>query len=107
MGLIKKDTAQAVPEAPPVETGATAAISRLQKKSAEAAKTAAPVEVSAAKAYKPRDFDAEARGKTRCSCWGAAIASPAIAGLPFKNIDELLELVRKAAEDGVKYSFNE
>lgn len=57
--------------------------------------------------YKPRDFDAEARGKTRCALYGEALSSPAIAGLRFESLEELLVLVRKAADDGVKYTFGE
>jgi hypothetical protein len=58
-------------------------------------------------AFKARDFDAEARGKTRCVQFEAALMSPAIATLAFKNIEELLVIVRKAADDGVAYTFEE
>lgn len=108
MGLIKKDTpavpstiapGQAATAMDPIqrtENGTDAAIARLQK----------PTEVKSF-APKVRDFDAEARGKTRCVMIGDAFKSPAIAGMKFNTMDEFLELCRKAADFGVAYSFNE
>lgn len=84
------------------ESGAVAAIARL--------KTAKPVEAKAVPStsgYKPRDFDAEARGKTRCVQFEAALMSPAIAGLKFDTLEQFLALVEKAAEAGVRYTFQD
>ena len=84
------------------ESGAVAAIARL--------KTAKPAETKAtptAGGYKPRDFDAEARGKTRCVQFEAALMSPAIAGLKFDTLEQFLALVEKAAEAGVRYTFQD
>lgn len=82
------------------ESGTEAAIARLQAPKPEVAKASTPV-------YKQRDFDAEAYGKTRCVMFAAALQSPAIAGLPFKTIEDFLKLVELAAETGVKYSFKD
>ena len=76
------------------ESGATAAIGRLSKPKAEAKP-----------AYKARDFDAEALGKTRCVQFEAALMSPALAGLRFDTVEQFLDIVRKAADAGVAYSF--
>ena len=92
MGLVKKETSEIKPE-----SGTDAAIARLQAPKQEATKAV----------YKQRDFDAEARGKTKCVMFAAALGSPAIAGLPFKSLEEFLALVEKAAEAGVKYSFGD
>ncbi len=75
------------------ESGAEAAIERLSQ-----AKPAKP-------AYKARDYDAEALGKTRCVQFEAALMSPAIAGMRFDTMEEYLKLVRQAAEAGVAFSF--
>jgi hypothetical protein len=111
MGLTKKTAVFAnpatattnTPENIPVKTesGTAAAIERLQKKE-PIAKGQAQVNYP-----KARDFDAEARGKTRCVMFAAALQSPAIAGLPFKTIEDFLKLVEQAAENGVKYSFKD
>jgi len=112
MGLIKKGTTAinemitATTNTPAnilikAESGTAAAIERLQKKDSTA-KAQAPVSYP-----KARDFDAEARGKTRCVMFAAALQSPAIAGLPFKTIEDFLKLVEQAAENGVKYSFKD
>jgi len=108
MGLIKQGST-AVPANPPgseasntaVESGTAAAVKRLQeaKEPAKAAPTAG--------GYKPRDFDKEARGKTRCVQFEAALKSPAIAGMAFKNMKEYLALCREAADEGVRYSFED
>ena len=96
MGLIRKETAAVKPE-----SGTDAAIARLQApKSTVTGQVTAPV-------YKQRDFDAEARGKTRCVMFAAALGSPALAGLPFKSLEDFLTLVEKAAEAGVNYSFKD
>lgn len=83
--------------APAVESGATAALTRLAKP-----KTA---DKAPAPAYKARDYDAEALGKTRCVQFEAALMSPAIAGMRFDTMEEYLVLVRQAAEAGVAFSF--
>lgn len=82
------------------ESGPAAAIGRL---------TTPKAETTAAKsnAYKPRDFDAEARGKTRCVQFQSALESPAIAGMKFSTMEQYLKLVREAADAGVKYTFGE
>lgn len=103
MGL-KKPGSTAVEEAPVAaaatpQSGTPAAVGRLTTPKADTNKSQA--------AYKPRDFDAEARGKTRCVQFEAALMSPAIAGLKFKNIDEYLLLVKQAADAGVKYTFQD
>jgi hypothetical protein len=100
MGLIKKVNTAVAPEEKKPESGTDAAIARLQAQKPEAPKAAAPV-------YKQRDFDKEARGKTRCVQFEAALMSPAIAGMAFKTMKEYLALVREAADEGVKYSFEE
>lgn len=99
MGLKKPgttNTAEKPAETKAPESGPAAAVARLTK----AADTAA-------KAYKPRDFDAEARGKTRCVQFQSALESPAIAGMKFSTMEQYLALVRQAAEAGVKYTFGE
>lgn len=89
-------------EAAPAQSGATAAIERLKKPSPK------PLPKSDAHSgYKPRDFDAEARGKTRCVQFEAALMSPALAGLKFNTLEEFLVLVRQTADAGVKYTFGE
>lgn len=85
------------PETVQPESGATAAIARLKTKPA----------VTEKPQYKQRDFDAEARGKTRCVQFEAALMSPAIAGMAFKDMDEYLVLVKQAADAGVRYTFGE
>lgn len=105
MGLAKKTAVaetDSKPEVKPaIESGTQAAIDRL--------KTVEPkAEVKADKpAYKQRDFDKEARGKTRCVQFEAALMSPAIAGMQFNTMEEYLKLVRQAADAGVAYSFEE
>lgn len=99
----KAPATEAVKETPKVETakadsGTAAAVSRLQKSAEKGV---------AAQSYSGRDFAAEARGKTRCVQFEAALMSPAIAGMKWKNIDEYLELVRKAADFGLAYTFDE
>jgi hypothetical protein len=105
MGLVKKGSTvvetPATPEITKPESGTAAAIARLQQPAPDA-KTVAPVKYA-----KPRDFDKEAKGKTKCKMWEASLQSPAIAGMAFKNMKEYLALVREAADEGVKYSFEE
>jgi hypothetical protein len=81
------------------ESGTAAAIARLQTAPGQAA--------TAPKYAKPRDFDQEARGKTKCVQFEAALMSPAIAGMAFKTMAEYLALVKEAADAGVKYTFGE
>lgn len=110
MGLSKKadtSTGIGVSDAPQaeIESGSQAAIDRLKasmSKAEERAKAALPKAQ-----YKQRDFDAEARGKTRCVQFEAALMSPAIAGMQFNTMEEYLILVKQAADAGVAYSFQE
>lgn len=81
-----------------LDSGTPAAIDRLTKPKEETGKGSA---------WKPRDFDAEARGKTRCVQFEAALMSPAIAGLKFNNLEEYLKLCVQAADAGVAYTFGE
>lgn len=110
MGLAKKaELATVITTNPPTveeapkqaESGTDAAIARL-KSSIKSGST----DVLPAK-YKQRDFDAEARGKTRCVQFEAALMSPAIAGMQFNTMEEYLKLVKQAADAGVAYSFQE
>jgi hypothetical protein len=111
MGLVKKETATLNGEPTPSlstqntkpESGTDAAIARLQAQGTQPAQQPS----NAPKYAKPRDFDKEARGKTRCVQFEAALMSPAIAGMAFKTMKEYLALVREAADEGVKYSFEE
>jgi hypothetical protein len=79
------------------ESGATAAIERLSKPKTQDKETTP--------AYKQRDYDAEALGKTRCVQFEAALMSPAIAGMRFDTMEQYLALVKQAADAGVAYSF--
>ena len=54
---------------------------------------------------KPRDFDAEARGKSRFGLFAAALQSPALARMEFKTTEEYIELVKKVADAGLIYTF--
>lgn len=104
MPMLKKET-QGSPETKG-ESGLDAAVDRLTK--------AVPVEelyptqrADGIKAYKPRDFDAEARGKTRCALFAAALQSPGLAGMKWKTPEEFLALAEKIAAYGVRYSFQD
>lgn len=108
MGLIKKSMPTLNGELAPSisvqntkpESGTDAAIERLKNSSIpEGHKSPLP--------YKQRDFDAEARGKTKCVQFEAALMSPAIAGMAFKTMAEYLALVKEAADAGVKYTFGD
>lgn len=101
MGLAKKTETTAVAEAPKAESGTNAALARLSTPKTETVKAVEKVQ------YKQRDFDAEARGKTRCVQFEAALMSPAIAGMQFNTIEEYLKLVKQAADAGVAYTFGE
>ena len=83
------------------ESGATAAIERLSKPKAGLSTAKA----EAKPAYKARDYEAEALGKTRCVQFEAALMSPAIAGMRFDTMEQYLALVKQAADAGVAYSF--
>jgi hypothetical protein len=86
------------------ESGVDAAVVRLRTpKLIEALST----QKTTTKEYKQRDFDGEARGKTRCALYGQAIASPYLAGLNHKTVEEFIETAKKVAEAGVKYSFGD
>ena len=102
MGLAKK-TETAVAETPKIESGTEAALDRLSR----TVHKTEPAKTQDKPAYKPRDFDKEARGKTRCVQFEAALMSPAIAGMQFNTMEEYLKLVRQAADAGVAYSFEE
>lgn len=94
MGLATKGMAQVFNSE--VDSGTNAAVERLKK---------APPKSEAHSGYKQRDFDAEARGKTRCVQYEAALMSPAIAGMKFDTMEQYLALVKQAAEAGVAYTF--
>lgn len=105
MGLAKKETTTTgTPlkeggSQSTVDSGTEAAISRLRNTEAkERAEAAAPKPT-----YKPRDFDAEARGKSLCLLYGSAIGSPLIAGLQFDKREEAFDnmkfFVNKAMEE--------
>lgn len=81
------------------ESGTSAAIERLKASDTNTGDTKAKPH------YKPRDFDAEARGKVKCVMFEAALQSPALAGLQFNTIEEFLKLVEKAADAGVDYTW--
>lgn len=112
MGLAK-NIKTVVAETPKAESGTHAALARL--KAADPNKSLqlqAKIGVESSgvlnkPAYKQRDFDAEARGKTRCVQFEAALMSPAIAGMQFNTMEEYLKLVKQAADAGVAYSFQE
>jgi hypothetical protein len=57
--------------------------------------------------YKARDYDGEARGKTRCALYEAALQSPVIANFTMtcNGLEEALKLVEDAANAGFKYVF--
>jgi len=104
MGLAKKIIDAPTEEAKKPESGVDAAVARLQTPKVVIAPA---LTTKVGTPYKPRDFDKEARGKTRCVQFEAALMSPAIAGMPFKNMKEYLALVKEAADEGVKYSFED
>lgn len=52
-----------------------------------------------------RDFDAEARGKTACAVFCAALQSQGLTLFPAKTFDEYLLNVRKAADAAFNYAF--
>lgn len=57
---------------------------------------------------KSRDFDAEARGKTRCAIMEAALQSPALVQLASSgNIDDLKVVLKKLADFGYAYVFGD
>lgn len=59
-------------------------------------------------ADKPRDFTAEAHGKTRCQMWAAVIQSPVFAQMFYATSaksEEILKEARKWADDGHDYTF--
>lgn len=101
MGLAKKATATVEETKPAIESGTQAALDRLKASDTNTGDT------KTKPAFKQRDFDKEARGKTRCVQFEAALMSPAIAGMQFNNMKEYLALVREAADAGVAYSFEE
>ena len=113
MGLAKKATAENLPEGTRDFRGGQAATEAAPAQAAASGPDAAIERLKAARvkpatpAFKQRDFDAEARGKTRCVQFEAALMSPAIAGLRFDNLEQYLALVKQAAEAGVKYTFGD
>lgn len=62
---------------------------------------------STGSSYKQRDFDAEARGKTRCAMYEAALQSPVVANLVLtvNGLEKALEVVKQAADAGFEYVF--
>ncbi len=107
MGMIKKGTT--VIEEPKKESGVDAAIERLNKANDSVAQTIGEkVAIHYESKYpKPRDFDAEARGKTRCVQWEAAVMSPSLAGMKWKTTEDFLKHVKQIADAGVAYTFSE
>ncbi len=94
------------------ESGLEAAVARLTENidatfGDPVIKTSNVSDVSNCKPYKARDFDAEARGKTRCVQFEAAVMSPSIAGMKWKSPEEFLAIVKQVADAGVKYTFGE
>ena len=63
-----------------------------------------PVEI---KPFKVRDFDAEARGKTRCALFGQIAGSAFLAGLPLRTIEDFIAAIIKVADAGVAYTFDD
>jgi hypothetical protein len=64
--------------------------------------------VQTATVVKGRDFDAEARGKTRCAAFGDALSSPSLANFSVgMSEEEFLQLVERVAERQVKYTFGD
>lgn len=65
----------------------------------------------AKKAFKERDFDAEARGKTRCSMFAAALSSPILSQYLYTKeqatLEDVLKVVREVADEGTRYTFGE
>lgn len=91
--------AEATKTDPKTDSGTAAAVARMQASADKA--------TAAVKSYGGNSYNDNARGKTRCVQFEAALMSPAIAGMKFKNIDEYLALVAKAADAGVAYTFDE
>lgn len=59
--------------------------------------------------FKSRDFDAEARGKTRCQMFSAALQSPLLQQYFYTKeatLEEMLKTVREVANNGTDYTFN-
>lgn len=101
MGLIKSN----IDQVKSTDSGTEAAIERLNKTLSITPTETSSTLGSPAKAYQPRDFDKEARGKVKCVMFEAALQSPAIAGLKFSTLEEFLMLVEKAADAGVSYTW--
>ena len=104
MGLNKSAIPSISPVAKAIESGTEAAVARLKK---AVSKTTIVGETGNGTAYKAREFDKQARGKTRCVQFEAALMSPAIAGMRFDTMEQYLKLVTEAAEAGVKYTFQD
>ena len=98
MGLKKTEILKDVPMT--TDSGTSAAIERLTIGNAKSTD-------KKINGYKPRDFDAEARGKTRCVQFQSALESPAIAGMKFRTMEEYLALCKQAADFGTNYTFGE
>ncbi len=99
MGMIKKSETK--------ESGVDAAIDRLRQVTPAVITASSGDAYPSQKTYKPRDFDKEARGKTRCVMYAAALGSMALAGAKWKTTDDLKKLIREMADDGVTYSFQD
>ena len=61
-------------------------------------------------AYKVRDFDAEARGKTRCQMFSAALQSPVLQQYLYTKeatLDDIVKTLKEVADAGTDYTFGE
>ncbi len=74
----------------------------------------APPKVASTPARKPtnnsRDFDKEARGKTRCQMFSAALQSPILQQYFYTKeltLEQILETVKEVADNGTGYTFGE
>lgn len=87
------------------ESGIDAAVDRLTK----AALPPPALTMDIKQEYKaPRNYASDdARGKTRCVTWNAAVMSPSLAGMKWKTPEDFLRHVKRIADAGVNYSFDE
>lgn len=115
---MKKEGSTAAAAAPAVEakvettatadSGTAAAVSRLNKKKPETAKSeVTDPSMPPTRTKYDREQEETARGKTRCQTYCAALMSPALAGMNWETPEKLMDLIRKFADDGLAYSFND